>query len=116
MYIPTVADWFIISIIVVMGALLYIHWPAKGDNSPPDINEYLFRMGLNSVRMGWDASTGQHDIAVITRRLSDHKPNIGDVVTFIEEDDTRFRTRVVDIPSIITIDGQEQIILTVEAV
>lgn len=118
MYVPTVADWGIISIIVVVMALLAVHWPDKGDNAPPDIFEHVFKMGVNAVRVNWNAKTGHHDITVWTRRLSDHEPKIGDIITFVEHDQTRFRTRVVDITCVVELAGNagKQTTITAEAV
>ena len=102
----TVADVATILLLVMAVAAILAHWPQKGDNSGPGKKEHKFTMGTNAMRIGWDATRGEHEMCIELRRPTDVLPGIGEIVTFVEEGGDSFRGKIVDVPIVSRISGQ----------
>jgi hypothetical protein len=84
--------------LAVIIIIIIAHWPDKGDNSGPEKREHKYVMGKNAMRIGWDASRGEHEMCIKFRHSLERVPQNGDVITFIEQSGDVFRSRVIDIP------------------
>lgn len=91
-YTFTGADVLVISAVVVVFTLLLAHWP-RGHQR---MKTTSYKLGVNAIRLSWEGGPGSgiHEMKIQLNRGDDEFPTIGDVLTFMEEDQRVWRGTV----------------------